>query len=625
MHLKSWLTRLLAVPYAAEIVAFLASLAYFLQTWTYAHTRESILDEGAYLLKGYAFATGQYQIYQDYGFWSNHMPFAFYIPGYVQMLFGPGLRTGRYLAIVLGMLGMLGVWLLVRRLQGKWWAAAAVWVIATNVAMIKMYSVMVTQVLIACLLVWMLVFGLGKSRQLWQIGIAAVLAGIALMTRINTLPVLPLLVLYILWQHGWKAGLTAALAGGFVVILGHALFWPGILRMWAYWLPESLAPFLSAWRPPLGSTPSWEPNIDLFGRLASFFMSFRVNFVAMVGALSTWLLWPRRKDWKNPSDRISAVFLSLVFLSLLLIHMWATLGKSYCVYCLPGYVTFFQITGLVLVVISFPTWRKKLPIWLQSIIVVCILLISAGIGYGAFEETGNQLINLAIPNYLRIIGRFSNSETLGEFFKSTYQLKAGELRRLLPALVGFGAGVAILGLALLVTRWVNRRREENRISYGMIAQTTFLLTGLFLTPSLPLSGGYRFYECSGDVIASYEAAGKHLADVIPPGSQVYWEGGLSTVPLLYLSGVKIYPSQVNGSYSFNLGTESDELERYGFWNQELADAWVHQADYVLIQQRYYRNWLEEVITRGPYQELQPTDLTAACRSDSQIRIFRRIP
>jgi 4-amino-4-deoxy-L-arabinose transferase-like glycosyltransferase len=623
--LRSWLTRLLAIPYAAEIVAFLASVAYFLQTWSYAHTRESILDEGAYLLKGFAFATGQYQIYQDYGFWSNHMPFSFYIPGYVQLLFGPGLRTGRYLAIVLGMLGLLGAWLLVRRLRGKWWAAAAVWVIATNVAMIKMYSVMVTQVLIACLLVWMLVFGLGKSRQQWQIGIAAVLAGIALMTRINTLPVLPLLILYMLWQQGWRAALTTALAGGLVVMIGHALFWPEILRMWAYWLPESLVPFLSAWRPPTGSIPFWEPNIDLLGRLASFFMSFRVNFVAMVGALSTWLLWPRRKDWKHPSDRISAVFLSLVFLSLWLVHLWATLGKSYCVYCLPGYITFFEITGLVLVVISFPAWRKQLPIWLQSIIVVCILLISAGIGFGAFEELGNPLMDLAIPKFLLGLESSSESVRLGEFFKTAYQLQARELRRLFPALAGLGAGLAILGVAFLLNLWVNRRRDEDRISYGMIAQTTFLLTGLIFAPSLPLSGGYRFYECSGDVIASYEAAGKHLASLISPGSQVYWQGGLSTVPLLYLPGVKIYPPQVNGSYSFNLGTDSDELERYGFWNQELADAWVHQADYILIQQRYYRDWLKEVITRGPYQELQPTGLTAACRSDSQIRIFRRIP
>jgi hypothetical protein len=625
VSLKDRLGNWMDAPYVAEFAALLAGFAYLLQTWAFAHTRQSILDEGAYLLKGYTFVTGQYQIYQDYGFWSNHMPLSFYIPGYVQMLFEPGLRTGRYLAIFLGVLGLLGVWFLFRRLGGRWWAAAAVWVIAINVAMIKMYSVMVTQVLVACLLVWMLVFGLGKPRKLWQIGLAAALAGIALMTRINTLPVLPLFVLYVFWQHGRKAGLMAALTGGLIAIVSHAIFWPGILRMWAYWLPESLTPFLSAWRPPAGSAPFWEPNIDLLGRLASLFMSFRVNFVAMVGTLTAWLLWPKRQEWKQRSHWISAIFLSLVFLSLLLVHTWATLGKSYCVYCLPGYVTFFEITGLALVAISLPSWRKRLPVWLQVVIVIAILLLSTGIGFGAFEELGNQLLNLVIPRFIFGLGVTSEPVRLGEFLKTAYQFQTRELRRLLPALAGFGAGLVICIIALFLTRRINRSRTENRISYGAIAQTTFLLAGLILTPSLPLSGGYRFYECSGDVIASYEAAGEHLASLIPPGAQVYWNGGLSAVPLIYLSGVKIYPPQVNGNYSFNLGTNSGELERYGFWNQELADAWVHQADYILIQQRFYRDWLKEVVTRGSYQELPPTNLTEACQPDSVIRIFRRIP
>jgi hypothetical protein len=54
------------------------------------------------------------------------MPLAFLIPGFAQVLFGPGLRTGRYLAIVLGGLMLLGLYLSTRRLAGKWWAAGVV-------------------------------------------------------------------------------------------------------------------------------------------------------------------------------------------------------------------------------------------------------------------------------------------------------------------------------------------------------------------------------------------------------------------------------------------------------------------------------------------------------------------
>ena len=615
----------MAAPFVAEFVALLAGAAYLFQTWTYAHTRQSILDEGAYLLKGYAFVTGQYQIYQDYGFWSNHMPLSFYIPGYVQMLFGPGLRTGRYLAIFLGLLGLLGVWFLFRRLGGRWWAAAMVWVIAINVAMIKMYSVMVTQVLVACLLTWMLVFGLGKPRQMWQIVLAAVLAGIALMTRINTLPVLPLFILYILWQHGWKAGLTAALAGGVVVIIGHALFWPGILRMWAYWLPESVAPFLSTLRPPPGSTPYWDPEIDLLGRLTSFFMSIRVNFTTMIGVFSSWLLWPKRQDWKHKSDRISALFLSLVFISLLLIHMWATLGKSYCVFCLPGYITFFEITGLALVVVSFPSWRKRLPIWSQALILVSILVISAGIGFGAFEELGNQLINLPVPGFLLRRASTPGVVKLGGLLNARFNLQTRDLRRLLPALAGFGAGLAILLIAVFLARWINRRRKENPFSFGTIAQSTFLLTGLILTPSLPLSGGYAFYECSGNVIQNYEAVGRYLDDVLPAGATVFWRGGLSAVPLLYLPDVRYYPPQINGRYTYYEYDDADALLRYGFWNEALENEWIREADFVLVEQRSYNGWIEDVLSTGPYDELAATPQVLACRDDSAIRIFRRLP
>src|SRR3990172_8033653 len=85
-------------------ITILGGLAYLSQSLVYAHTQFSLLDEGAYLYKGYLFATGQYRLYQDYGPWTNHMPLAFLIPGYVQVLFGPGLRTGRYLAVGLSLL-----------------------------------------------------------------------------------------------------------------------------------------------------------------------------------------------------------------------------------------------------------------------------------------------------------------------------------------------------------------------------------------------------------------------------------------------------------------------------------------------------------------------------------------
>ena len=167
MEMNARLKRWAANPWLAEALAGLSGLLFTLQIWIYAHTQESILDEGAYLLKGYFFATGRYTPYQDYGFWTNHMPFAFLIPGYVQRIFDPGMRTGRYFAVFLGVLMLLGVWMLVRRIGGRWWAAGVVGLFALHVQLIKIYSVMASQGLVACMLVWVLVLTLGEKRRLF--------------------------------------------------------------------------------------------------------------------------------------------------------------------------------------------------------------------------------------------------------------------------------------------------------------------------------------------------------------------------------------------------------------------------------------------------------------------------
>ena len=87
-----WWKRLISGPFLANGLAFVGGIYYLLQSWGYAHTQTSVLDEGAYLVKGYLFVLGKYWPYQDYGFWSNHMPLGFLIPGYIQAIFGPGLK-----------------------------------------------------------------------------------------------------------------------------------------------------------------------------------------------------------------------------------------------------------------------------------------------------------------------------------------------------------------------------------------------------------------------------------------------------------------------------------------------------------------------------------------------------
>jgi hypothetical protein len=83
--------KLYRFPWTPAVISFGGFLAYILQVFCYAHSQDSVLDEGLYLLKGYLFASGKYSPYQAYGPWTNKMPLSFLIPGYVQKVFGPGL------------------------------------------------------------------------------------------------------------------------------------------------------------------------------------------------------------------------------------------------------------------------------------------------------------------------------------------------------------------------------------------------------------------------------------------------------------------------------------------------------------------------------------------------------
>ena len=132
IFLKTFIRRIASTPWVAEILAGLGVLLYVLQSSLYIHQIIPTLDEGGYLYKGYLFATGVYKPYQDFGPLTNKMPLSFLIPGWVQAVFGPGLRSGRYFAIFLGVLMLLGLWLAVRRLSGHWWAAAVVWAVAID-------------------------------------------------------------------------------------------------------------------------------------------------------------------------------------------------------------------------------------------------------------------------------------------------------------------------------------------------------------------------------------------------------------------------------------------------------------------------------------------------------------
>jgi hypothetical protein len=606
------------------LLALLGGLVYALQAILYAQTQASVLDEGLYLYKGWLFATGRYTPFQEFGPWTNHMPLSFLIPGWVQLLFGAGLRTGRGLAILLGLCSVAGVWLLTRRLAEPryrlWWAAIAVWAIALNPALIKIYSVMASQGLAAFLIIAVVVLTLGEERPTWQLVIGAGLAGAVPLTRINLLPVMPLVLAYIYWQYGRKTALQATAAAAIVFVAGHLIFWPNILRMWTPWFPQALTPFLDTWRRPAGVVPGWQPQIALSSRVQSLFQGVRFHYISLLGALGLLIFWP--ETWGGRTRFRTTVFLLVALGLMTAMHAWVSLGQDYCVFCFPVYLSFFSLLGIVMVAVTLPYWRSK-PRW--PVVAVILLVLALGMGYSAADLIGAALVDQPLVRQVMLIdlprvagvGGLPLWGLIANRFDLTYE----QVIRLGQIWGRIGVSMAAAAGGMLVLLFVARRTQRPAQSAWRLA----LIAGLLLSPWALFGGGYRTYDCTGDVITAYESAGAYLEQTLPEDAQVYWAIAASPVPLLYLPDAKIYPQQLNGVYSFRKGGEPQAMAAFGLWNIELAEIWVAQADAVLVPESAFNDpnqaWLIAMVESGPFDEQPPTSSVHPCSSTARFHIF----
>ena len=628
MRFTDKISSLAHAPWLAGLFAVFAGIAYTVQSWTYARILPTILDEGAYLVKGYLFATGQLRPYEEYGAWTNHMPLSFLIPGYVQAWFGPGIRTGRYFSIALGALMLVGLWLVVRRVAGKWWALAAVWAIALNIALIKAYSLAVSQVLAACILVWILVFALGKDRSRRELMAASVLAGVLAVTRVNLSPVLPFFLAYVLWQHGWKNTLWIAIPGGVVIALTFVSYWPGMIDYWSGYFSR-----VTSFSPALQQL-AWQPQYSLWDRVNSLIFALRFNFIPLVSIATTWLLWPRKGKWADVTKFRIGVVLSGLFLFLLIIHTFNSVGGNSCVFCIGGYLSFFDSLALIVLAVSFPYLRRKIPKWMDLGIAILLLVLFIVVA-NTFLSTQpmqfvapkdmHEFLRQKVP-WFNSLGRLSGDVKLWILFQNKYGMDFqgvyNAFQRTLSSLIIGGVLwiVTLLGaiLAMKIQRSKQWWRER---SYGVYILMSLLIVGLLLSPTSFLGGAPIKYDCAQDIYSSHEAAGAILSREIPPGAQVFWDGGNSAVPLLYLPNAKIYTALINGVYSRVIGGDHDLLFLRGMWNDELSELWLTEADYLLINDAKYDS---SFLSSGLWEQVAVTDPVVGCNERTVLHVLKKI-
>jgi hypothetical protein len=133
---------------------------------------------------------------------------------------------------------------------------------------------------------------------------------------------------------------------------------------------------------------------------------------------------------------------------------------------------------------------------------------------------------------------------------------------------------------------------------------------------------FKSAKTEKNILEAYEIVGEHLQKHISSGSSVYWDGGSDSTPLVYLTEPTLYFPQFNSSYSFFYGGDKEELRKFGYWNDELAQQWKSEADYFIISLDRYYAW-EGFFSPAKFYEFpnSPTSLTHD--EGSTLLIFKR--
>jgi hypothetical protein len=189
---------------------------------------------------------------------------------------------------------------------------------------------------------------------------------------------------------------------------------------------------------------------------------------------------------------------------------------------------------------------------------------------------------------------------------------------------GFLTGLLFLLLVRLLLN-VLKKKMHVKVHYATLLIVSFVLIGSLLAPTRVLGGGNYVYDCDQDSLSAYEQTGQQLADLIPDGSQVYWNVSSSAVSLLlYLPDIQIHPQQINGRYAYYIGGNTQELLRVGHWNDKVAALWLEQADIIVVGEHAIETGWQKIVSSG-YEHTTVANPVEACTGDEVLNIYRKVP
>jgi hypothetical protein len=610
-------------------------LFFLWQGIVHAHLMSSIVDEGSYVYKGYLFASGRYVPFEQGGPYTNHMPLSFLIPGYIQSLFGPGIRLARYVSVGFGAIGLIGLWLIAVRFGFQRWATLAIWAIALNPYLYQIYGLATSQSLVFMFIVWSLYFLIGENKKDWELILGLILAVLAFFTRINVVPFYFLALVYLFYAYGFKRGL---LVTGVSIVFLMGLFFafsPDIFKFWPIARLIQLFSFLNPFnRSNLTSPISQAPNRNsiairrsrlslandqiLFGLFDGLQAHYFALFGLLFGASLIVFLFSKKQRHKLAEG----FFLVTSFLALLVLNSWGTLFSDFA-FSFKNYLSFYFEFGVVLCIWGLSLQRELLSNRnIDRFLQVVIITLFAGIGYVFSNIIGPIIAAMPVPwvragkmIFVEVWALFSNK------FSLTYE-------DLLPVFsVIFSA---IVSLLLILVGKVAKDKFGSLKSVSFSSVISEMSVG-FLLIILPfLLSGYSSNPdiCEGDVIGSYEQVGGELSAIVTKDSKVFLYTGPSYMLLLEFPPVEIFPQLINTNFTFVDDGTAEDLSRTSNWNIALAEQWLQETDYLIVSDTslnyaHVKNLFHSAIESDSFSLILTTSYLSDCRVSGPLYLYQR--
>ena len=565
---------------------------------------------------------GIYSPYQEFGPITNKPPFSFYSLG-ISQLFEPGLRSGRYFAVILGIIALVGLWLTIKRLFNIRWATGVAILVSLSTALIMYSSKAMTQVVTSLLLAWLSYFILGKDRKLWQLCLGGILAVLLPLTRQNLLPLYFLILVYIAWEHGRKGWISIGVSLS-IFFLFLIFYWPGLFSTYiTTYLPgatgNSILSFFNIEFPVNTSDIFSNSDRGIVQETVILFQGLRNFILPVIAAFMLLFTLPYRDILKAKYGKV-VLFLLSSFIFMVALHYYAIVSQNILINNFPSYLAFFWPVGFLLIPFAF-TYTDRSKDGNLIFVVLFILIFFTGLGFSLFENTSDYLLHLQVPRFKDmhfLPGTIEITSILTDKFHLVYKSQ----RYFIGLLSGFLSGLLFFAISWLAWKFVNPKFL--RSSYTWTLFSVLMVVGLIASPTRSFSGDLTIIMCnSGDILAAQEKVAGELNSVIPESSLVYYDYS-TPISLLYLPGVRVFPPQINKYFYFSLSGDDRQLEKFGYWNESLANKWLREADYIILGDLPGRTIEKNVLKKDPgkFSFLLATSNVVPCVDKTFLRVYQ---